>query len=314
MKRRILLTWLVAVTLNPPSASAMILAIGDSLSIPDRAARTVGFGPELRGRLRGIDERVYFHGVCGSSPSYWIDKVEGQCGSTSILSDRPIILGGKVATPQISELVKDLEPLDPVVIELGTNTIAAVTSCGPIPKEAASRETRDAACFAQLKEQFLKKQGKPFNDIVRMIAKIGDRPCVWIGTPPYNRPTDATGISWQKTRDLNQMMPEILEFAREQAKHAFACKYVPSFTAKDGGPELEDDSPLRAADWQVLHPAQDIRKEWVDRIWAPNSAGPGVDASVRFMRKRYEALKAGAGAVFKQGEESPLPKSGSSGR
>ena len=94
-----------------------ILFIGDS--------HAVGlFGKELFNRLQSkypLSE-LYFYAVCGSSPSWWLNGTETQCGYWQLDTKGHEIKTIQIDTPDLKELIQTIRP-NLILIEQGTNLI-----------------------------------------------------------------------------------------------------------------------------------------------------------------------------------------------
>jgi hypothetical protein len=94
-----------------------ILFIGDSHAVG-------AFGKELFNRLKikYPASKLYFYAVCGSSPSWWLNGHETNCGYWQLNSAGYEIKGRAGFTPDLRRLLKDIEP-SLIILEQGTNLI-----------------------------------------------------------------------------------------------------------------------------------------------------------------------------------------------
>lgn len=98
-----------------------ILFIGDS--------HAVGlFGKELFDRLQNKypSSEVYFYAVCGSSPRWWINSHETNCGYWQLESNGHEIKTKQAFTPDLKALLNNIKP-NLVIVEQGTNLIKLKT-------------------------------------------------------------------------------------------------------------------------------------------------------------------------------------------
>lgn len=228
-------------------AEARILFIGDSLSMTDGEGEGAGLGGTLHERLGQAGAHVDSFGSCGSTPQDWVMPPTAQdCGRYAQQGmDPPPKL--KSERPQRTPLLRNLlagigapndpsdatDPVDAIIIELGTNFIPSM----PVEPAAAAAHIE--------------------HEIRPLLQTIGNRVCVWIGTPPFQRPTDLPRVTQAKTTAMDSAFPEALRRLAEEPGTP-RCTYVSSFN---------DVTWQITSEHHSVHFPMAQRKQWAESIW-----------------------------------------------
>ncbi len=187
-----------------------ILFIGDS--------HAVGlFGKELFNRLQSkypLSE-LYFYAVCGSSPNWWLNGTETQCGYWQLDSKGHEIKTIREATPDLKELIQNIKP-NLIIIEQGTNLI-------------------------RLKPVDVKQQVIQLIDVIKAMTPAQ---IVWVGPP------DARAYSKQAINSTFLTLLDVCSEQRPKIKLIDSRKFThyPA-SANDGVHYYGSDGELENSKW-----------------------------------------------------------------